>query len=319
MMSSKLSRTPTIWLSKSSTRKLAILMHPDRSRKPSAEDDFKALSEAYQVLIDKELRQRYDMYGRTADLKQGDLQDPRKLFAQFWGGQAFKDYCGELNMARVQAASDLYTDTDEAKKQRQALEQQAFDQQEARVQELKALFVTRIEGFHDPAPAAFHKKTWEAIESLQTAHLGASLLYIIGRTYAAKAKEYLGLKCGMLPGYVHQLRERQYITRSLWTVVKTSMDARQATDVLLERVYAGKSYEDLDEIASKKSHRALWEMFKFEIEATLRSVCDELLRDSKASNDEKQRRARALLFFGNTFMSRPPPSELESSLTEVRV
>jgi curved DNA-binding protein len=44
-------------------RKLARRYHPDVSSEPDAEDKFKEVSEAYQVLSDPETRKRYDRFG----------------------------------------------------------------------------------------------------------------------------------------------------------------------------------------------------------------------------------------------------------------
>lgn len=44
-------------------RKLARTYHPDVNRDPSAEDRFKEIAEAYQVLSDPEIRRRYDAFG----------------------------------------------------------------------------------------------------------------------------------------------------------------------------------------------------------------------------------------------------------------
>ena len=48
---------------KSSYRKLARKYHPDVNKDPGAEDKFKEINEAYQVLSDKEKRQKYDRFG----------------------------------------------------------------------------------------------------------------------------------------------------------------------------------------------------------------------------------------------------------------
>jgi curved DNA-binding protein len=46
-----------------SYRKLARTYHPDVNKDPGAEERFKEVSEAYDVLSDPETRQRYDAFG----------------------------------------------------------------------------------------------------------------------------------------------------------------------------------------------------------------------------------------------------------------
>ena len=51
---------------KKAFRKLALEYHPDRNRKAGAEDKFKEVNEAYQVLSDPKKRATYDRYGHAA-------------------------------------------------------------------------------------------------------------------------------------------------------------------------------------------------------------------------------------------------------------
>ncbi|MBU0604953.1 MAG: DnaJ domain-containing protein, partial [Candidatus Omnitrophica bacterium] len=53
---------------KKAYRNLALKYHPDRvtpDKKKEAEEKFKEMSEAYEVLVDKEKRAGYDQYGHA--------------------------------------------------------------------------------------------------------------------------------------------------------------------------------------------------------------------------------------------------------------
>jgi len=50
---------------KSAFRKLAQQWHPDVNTDPAAQERFKEINEAYQVLSDPERRSRYDTFGRA--------------------------------------------------------------------------------------------------------------------------------------------------------------------------------------------------------------------------------------------------------------
>ncbi|KAG8228314.1 hypothetical protein J437_LFUL007032 [Ladona fulva] len=100
-----ISKTATDDEIKKAYRKLALKYHPDKNKSPGAEEKFKEVAEAYEVLSDKKKRDIYDKYGEeglkggipgsTGGMPGGGGTggsfsysyhgDPRATFAQFFG------------------------------------------------------------------------------------------------------------------------------------------------------------------------------------------------------------------------------------------
>jgi DnaJ family protein B protein 12 len=79
---------------KKAYRKLALKLHPDKNKAPTAEPAFKKVSEAFACLSDKEKRAKYNRYGRdnpTAGYRRSarggdDFVDPQDIFNMFFNG-----------------------------------------------------------------------------------------------------------------------------------------------------------------------------------------------------------------------------------------
>lgn len=71
-------------------RKLAMKYHPDRNKEPDAEQKFKEINEAYQVLSDNEKRNIYDQFGFDGLNQNGFSNEninPFDIFNSFFRGQ----------------------------------------------------------------------------------------------------------------------------------------------------------------------------------------------------------------------------------------
>lgn len=106
---------------KKAYRKMALKYHPDKNPgDKSAEEKFKAISEAYEVLKDKKKRDAYDAYGHAA-FGQGGMgggaagmgggfHDPFDIFREVFsgssgGGGIFDDFFGGMGGMRAQPTS----------------------------------------------------------------------------------------------------------------------------------------------------------------------------------------------------------------------
>jgi len=77
---------------KKAYRKMAVKYHPDKNpNNPAAVEQFKEVSEAYEVLSDENKRKMYDQYGKEA-LKEGHAS-AEDIFSQFFGG-GFSSFFG---------------------------------------------------------------------------------------------------------------------------------------------------------------------------------------------------------------------------------
>ncbi len=103
-------------------RKLAVKFHPDKNPDdPDAEEKFKELGEAYDVLIDGDKRAAYDRFGHAAFAQgggfgRGGFHDPFDIFREVFGGSGggiFETFFGGAAGARGedrQRGSDLRYD-----------------------------------------------------------------------------------------------------------------------------------------------------------------------------------------------------------------
>src|SRR5918996_3510630 len=121
-----LSRTATEAEIKKAFRRLARELHPDVSDAPDAEERFREVAEAYQVLSNTETRQLYDRYGH-AGLRGGgfspgtfDFGSLSDIFSAFFGDDLFGmggarrarggDIAAEVELELVEAAQGASRD-----------------------------------------------------------------------------------------------------------------------------------------------------------------------------------------------------------------
>lgn len=86
-------------------RKRAMEFHPDRNKDAGAEEKFKEINEAYQVLSDSKKRAQYDTYGRAGVGASGGFDRPFDGFDVFGGfGDIFDSFFGDASGRRSREA-----------------------------------------------------------------------------------------------------------------------------------------------------------------------------------------------------------------------
>ncbi|XP_055489385.1 dnaJ homolog subfamily B member 5 isoform X1 [Leucoraja erinacea] len=111
---------------KKAYRKMALKFHPDKNKDPNAEDKFKEIAEAYEVLSDPKKRSIYDQCGEEG-LKAGGASaggpgstfhytfhgDPHATFASFFGGSSpFDIFFGTHGRSNRMANGFVHEDMD---------------------------------------------------------------------------------------------------------------------------------------------------------------------------------------------------------------
>jgi molecular chaperone DnaJ len=106
---------------KKAYRRLAVKFHPDKNQGDKvAEENFKELGEAYEVLSEPQKRAAYDQYGHAAFdrraggfARSGGFHDPFEVFREvFGGGSIFEDLFGggQRDPSQSQRGDDLRYD-----------------------------------------------------------------------------------------------------------------------------------------------------------------------------------------------------------------
>ncbi|KAG0833165.1 hypothetical protein G6F29_005567 [Rhizopus arrhizus] len=307
--------------------KLALIYHPDKNKGSEAEEKFKQISEAYQVLSDPQLRAYYNKYGKDNELApEGGFTDPREHFQQMFGGDAFRNIIGELAVGEmfsdVQQEGLMDNEGTTKLKNKEQIEKMKRLQQE-RIDKLADTLIHKLNMYTDTKGEQDDiKKFQESIkheaEKLKNESYGIELLHSIGGVYTLKARHHLGIKGGGMPSIFVGFKQKKHIVKELWTTVKVAMDVQQTAELISKAEQSGMNDSEklkLEEEIATKTYKALWQTSKFEVEATLRSVCDKVLQDKGVDSKIRTKRAIALKWIGFIYKN----TEAEKSALDIQM
>ncbi|TIB72094.1 DnaJ-domain-containing protein [Wallemia mellicola] len=306
---------------KKAYRKLALTSHPDKNiGDPDAEEKFKKLSEAYQVLSNAESRKKYDDNGYRLEETDQSFADPEKLFSALFGGGKFVDLVGEISIGqemqealREQAEFESPEEKTSSSQTKIAKAQLRAIEREKRVEKLLNNLIMKLsihtEALDSPeVDASFRALSEIEAVTLSKESYGFEMLQALGSVYVNKSRAWLSSnnidwRSGWgIGGWVQNAKGQYQVFSESISTLNAAIELKKAFDALAN---ADKDEVTLDERkaleddAADKGLKAIFKGTSLEIQSVVREVCDKLL--SNTDSDTLQRRAKALLILGEAF------------------
>lgn len=213
---------------------------------------------------------------------------------------------------------------------RETLEQFVDERQRtqtARVEVLSKKLINRLSLWTETDKSenvtkAFLEKARLEAEELKMESFGIQILHSIGSTYLLKARTVIkSQKLLGVGGFLSKFKEKGAIVKDSWNAISAALDAQSSAQEMARAEERGDAFTDeeraiMERRVMGKMLGAAWSGSRFEIQVTLREVCDTVLHDKSVSSKKRLERAQALLMLGRVFKDTQRTKEEEE---EVRV
>ncbi|BEJ15054.1 hypothetical protein CspHIS471_0408210 [Cutaneotrichosporon sp. HIS471] len=323
---------------KKAYRRLAIKLHPDKNRDdPDAEEKFKQISVAYQILSDPKTRKSYNEFGQKNGGGGGAEEtqiDPEEVFGQMFGGTRFEDLIGTISIGKdmkdvfqqqheeeaddivmVNGKPQLSPEAQARRAERERIQNEEKARERAeRVDKLSANLVRKLSIFTEAAKSpddplvgpSFKEICRLEAEDLKEESYGVDLLHSIGYTYKSRSAQYLASAQFAPLGWFHGAKNTFNAVSEAVSTVRSALELKSVFEKLQAAEQSGVSPEELrklEEQAAEQGVRTLWKGAKMEVESVIRETCDKVLSDPTVSREKRELRAAAMGLMGDAFIS----------------
>mmetsp|Transcript_22268 Transcript_22268/g.24807 ORF Transcript_22268/g.24807 Transcript_22268/m.24807 type:complete len:566 (+) Transcript_22268:39-1736(+) len=296
---------------------IARKFSPDRSgANPEAQTEFKEIGRAYTVLMNPELRAKYDLVGRDGLWDEDDDDepdvDPMMLYTLLFGSEKFNDYIGKLAAVSSARIGPEVSSTLNMSKSRLL--------QKRRVTRLALVLAERLQKWAEDGTPDIAKKDWEEqARFLCDASYGIELVRVIGKIYTFSAVHFLGsLESGIGMPSISRWAKKQNEALKVCTntiIEKTikvggNKDNRDLHAHVSIAIDKSAGDEELEELAmdalknsnlKKKALDLLWQETVVDITSTVKEAAQMVLNDQNITPDVRKARAQGLEMFGVIF------------------
>jgi len=255
--------------------KMARVHHPDKG---GSEEQFKLISAAYEVLSDPDKREVYNKHGKQA-FAAGGFSNPYELFTQMFGGGKFNEIFGDIT---------LFSQIEEPVDERTALRQHTM-----KIIKLSEFLNKKLELYMEGKKEDFAASIQTSANELKSEERGAQLLFAVGYVYAQEAKQHLG----GIGGKTAQVAEVVHVVKETFSALRSASKLQMAQN----NYGNGETAEPDPETIMNEGISTIFKFGKLEIEATLREVCQTVLRDLDISRKERKKRAQAMKLMGEIY------------------
>jgi DnaJ-class molecular chaperone len=192
---------------------LSRVLHPDKCPdNPNAEELFKQVSQAYQVLMDDSKRELYDRYGKDAVSSSSTSNfDLKEMLGMLFGGGKFENEFGEISFAAVMSAQPTTQSAEEDAKLKEELEKVQADRREKLVYKL----LIKLEPFVQNETEGFDAIISADVAEKIDAPGGPALLDHIAYIYIQEAKQHLKRFLGIESFFANLSEKGHYLIEGL--------------------------------------------------------------------------------------------------------